>query len=247
MAAVFLLGLPLTLRWNNPYPAITSIVLAIALVAFPNVVNALNPAIATLILVASVALAVALVASSRLAQTLSAGSRSARWALAGIALIVAIFAFPQAVNVLSPATQSVAADAQHLTSFQVTGTAEVRQYIWKGSLPLIAHRAILGWGPETMIYVYSPYYPSGLGHIERSNAAPDRNHDVWLDFLVFSGVLGLLAWLAVLAAFAFVILMVLRRARSRRATLLASPHDATTSAQAKVHSRKALSLLGPIA
>ncbi|HKC75158.1 MAG TPA: O-antigen ligase family protein, partial [Chloroflexota bacterium] len=222
VAAVFLLGLPLTLRWNNPYPAITSIVLAIALVAFPNVVNALNPAIATLILVASVALAVALVASSRLAQTLSAGSRSARWALAGIALIVAIFAFPQAVNVLSPATQSVAADAQHLTSFQVTGTAEVRQYIWKGSLPLIAHRAILGWGPETMIYVYSPYYPSGLGHIERSNAAPDRNHDVWLDFLVFSGVLGLLAWLAVLAAFAFVILVVLRRARSRRATLLAS-------------------------
>jgi tetratricopeptide (TPR) repeat protein len=73
-----------------------------------------------------------------------------------------------------------------------------------------------------MIYVYSPYYPSGLGHIERSNAAPDRNHDVWLDFLVFSGVLGLLAWLGVLAAFAFVILAVLRRARSRRATLLAS-------------------------
>jgi tetratricopeptide (TPR) repeat protein len=149
-------------------------------------------------------------------------SRSARLSLAGIALVVAIFAFPQAVNVLSPATQSVAADAQHLTSFQVTGTAEVRQYIWKGSLPLIAHRPILGWGPETMIYVYSPYYPSGLGHIERSNAAPDRNHDVWLDFLVFSGVLGLLAWLGVLAAFAFVILAVLRRARSRRATLLAS-------------------------
>jgi tetratricopeptide (TPR) repeat protein len=45
---------------------------------------------------------------------------------------------------------------------------------------------------------------------------------MWLDFLVFSGVLGLLAWLAVLAAFAFVILEVLRRARSRRAALLAS-------------------------
>jgi O-antigen ligase/tetratricopeptide (TPR) repeat protein len=226
VAAVFLLGLPLTLKWHNPYPAIASIVLVMALVAFLYVISALNPAIAALILVASVALAVALVARSRqagrLAQALSAGSRSARWALAGIALVVAIFAFPQAINVLSPATQSVAADAQHLTSFQVTGTAEVRQYIWKGSVPLIAHRPILGWGPETMIYVYSPYYPSGLGHIERSNAAPDRNHDVWLDFLVFSGVLGLLAWLGVLAAFAFVILTVLRRARSRRATLLAS-------------------------
>jgi O-antigen ligase/tetratricopeptide (TPR) repeat protein len=222
VAAVFLLGLPLTLKWHTPYPAIASIVVAMALVAFPGIISALNPALAAFILVASVALGVAILASSRLAQALSAGSRSTRWALVGIALVIAIFAFPQAVNVLSPATQSVAADAQHLTSFQVTGTAEVRQYIWKGSLPLIAHRAILGWGPETMIYVYSPYYPSGLGHIERSNAAPDRNHDVWLDFLVFSGVLGLLVWLGVLAAFAFVILTVLRRARSRRATLLAS-------------------------
>src|SRR5919202_614939 len=222
VVAVFLLGLPLTVKWHNPYPAIASIVVAIALVAFPGIISALNPALAALILVASVALGVALVTSSRLAQALATAGRSARWALAGLALVVAIFAFPQAVNVLSPATQSVAAVAPHLTSFQVTGTAEVRQYIWKGSLPLIAHRAILGWGPETMIYVYSPYYPSGLGHIERSNAAPDRNHDVWLDFLVFSGVLGLLAWLAVLAAFALVILTVLRRARSRRATLLAS-------------------------
>jgi O-antigen ligase/tetratricopeptide (TPR) repeat protein len=241
VAAVFLLGLPLTLKFvilavlrrarsqraTLLVLAILAVVvghlfLAIALVAYPHILNALNPAIAALILAASVALGVALVASSRLAQALSAGSRSARWALAGIALVVAIFAFPQAVNVLSPATQSVAADAQHLTDLTASPTSEVRLYIWKGSLPLIANRAILGWGPETMIYVYSPYYPSGLGHIERSNAAPDRNHDVWLDFLVFSGVLGLLAWLGVLATFAFVILTVLRRARSRRATLLAS-------------------------
>jgi tetratricopeptide (TPR) repeat protein len=241
VVAVFLLGIPRTLIfvilpvWRRArlrratllVLAILAVVvghlfLAIALVAYPHIISALNPALAALLLVASVALGVALVASSRLAQALSACGRSARWALAGSALVVTVFAFPQAVNVLSPATQSVAADAQHLTDLTASPTSEVRLYIWKGALPLIAHRAILGWGPETMIYVYSPYYPPGLGHIEQSNAAPDRNHDVWLDFLVFSGVLGLLAWLAVLAAFAFVILTVLRRARSRRATLLAS-------------------------
>jgi tetratricopeptide (TPR) repeat protein len=117
-------------------------------------------------------------------------------------------------------TSSNAADSQHLTDTGINGTSEVRTYIWEGSLHLIAHNPILGYGPETMIYVYSPYYPSGLGHIEHANAAPDRNHDEWLDFVVFSGVIGLLAWLLVLAAFAYTGIVALRRARSRRSIVV---------------------------
>ncbi len=149
-------------------------------------------------------------------------------AMAGIALAIAIYLFPQAINVLNHpsstttavAASSTAQDAGHLTDLGVNGTSEVRVFIWKGSIPLIEHNWLLGWGPETMIYVYAPYYPSGLGHIERSNAAPDRNHDLWLDFLVFSGVLGLAAWLAILGSVAAVLYRLLRRTASRRVTLL---------------------------
>ncbi len=148
-------------------------------------------------------------------------------AMAGIALAIAIYLFPQAISALNQpsattavAASSTAQDAGHLTDLAVNGTSEVRVFIWKGSTPLIEHNWLLGWGPETMIYVYAPYYPSGLGHIERSNAAPDRNHDLWLDFLVFSGVLGLAAWLAILGSVAAVLYRLLRRTASRRVTLL---------------------------
>ncbi len=168
LAAVFVVGFPLTIKLSNPYPA-----------------------------------------------------------MAGIALAIAIYLFPQAISVLNQtstttavAASSTAQDAGHLTDLAVNGTSEVRVFIWKGSIPLIEHNWLLGWGPETMIYVYAPYYPSGLGHIERSNAAPDRNHDLWLDFLVFSGVLGLAAWLAILGSVAAVLYRLLRRTASRRVTLL---------------------------
>jgi len=168
LAAALVVGVPLTMKFSNPYPAMAGIALAIAIYLFPQAINALNHPSTTTAVAAS----------------------------------------------------STAQDAGHLTDLGVNGTSEVRVFIWKGSIPLIEHNWLLGWGPETMIYVYAPYYPSGLGHIERSNAAPDRNHDLWLDFLVFSGILGLAAWLAILGSAAAVLYRLLRRTASRRVTLL---------------------------
>lgn len=140
-----------------------------------------------------------------------------------MALVVGIVVFPQAVNVLNSSTTSLATDSAHLTDVgSINGTSEVRVLIWRGSIPLIEHQPIFGWGPETMIYVYSPYYLAELGHVEHANAAPDRNHDVWLDFLVFSGIVGLLAWLVLLTVFAYVVLTALRRSRSTQASVVAA-------------------------
>ncbi len=148
--------------------------------------------------------------------------------IGAIVLAVAVFGVPVGLNVLNSTTTasaagtsgaSIAADAQHLTD--VGGpTSQTRQFIWQGSIPLILHNPLLGYGPETMIYVYAPYYPSGLGHIEHSNAAPDRNHDLWLDFLVFSGILGLLAWFGILGSFGLVVWRIFKRTGSSRVTLL---------------------------
>ncbi len=222
IVAILALGVLLTVKLENPYPFMVGGALAVVLFLFPGIMNLLNPVVAILLFLVGVGLAVFRV-------------KSPYPALAGLGLAIAIFTFPQAVNIVAPPPPAVAAatggggtasttkaDAQHLSDFSDTGDTQVRFFIWHGSIPLILHNLLLGYGPETMIYVYSPYYPAGLGHLEHANAAPDRNHDVWLDFLVFSGILGLLAWLLLLATFAFVAYKVLRRARSRRAVLLAA-------------------------
>ena len=210
------MGILLTLKLANPNPGILAIILAVIMYGVLYVENALNPIIALLILIVAAAGGIAAVAAPRLMATIAVP----KLAIASVALVIAAIAFPQAVNVFSPDAVSSSADSSHLTDLGINGTSEVRTLIWRGSVPLIKHNPILGYGPETMIYVYSPYYLAELGHVEHANAAPDRNHDVWLDFLVFSGIIGLLSWLVLLASFAYVTLKALQRSRSRQASVV---------------------------
>ncbi len=223
--SVFVFGLAITLKTANPYPAMGAMVLDIVLVAFPYIVNVLPPVVALLILLILVVCGVLL--------ALRVVKLHPALAIAGAA--IAILVFVPAVDVVNspPATaaatasstssSSASADAAHLTNPGGADT-QVRFFIWQGTKSLVTKGGIgkflLGYGPESMIYVYAPYYPSGLGHLERSNAAPDRNHDVWLDFIVFSGVIGLLAWLGVLASFAYALYKAWRRPITRRATVV---------------------------
>ncbi|HZS90021.1 MAG TPA: O-antigen ligase family protein [Chloroflexota bacterium] len=211
VAGTIVLGGALTLKLHNPFPAIAALFGAVALYLYPQVTTTVNAGVAGILLILCLAGIVAIFVLPQIRSTLKP-------ALSGLALVLVIFSFPQSVNVLS-STASNATDNQHLTDIN-SPTSDVRLFIWEGSLGLIKERPILGWGPETMIYVYSKYYPSGLGHIERANAAPDRNHDEEMDFLVFSGVLGLLAWLAILGTFAWMMIKTMQRALSRRAILL---------------------------
>ena len=221
--SVFVFGLAITLKTANPYPAMGAMVLDIILVAFPYIVNVLPPVVALLILLILVVCFVLL--------ALRVVKLHPALAIAGAAIVILVFV--PAVDVVAPApataaatasaVSSASADAAHLTNPGGADT-QVRFFIWQGTKSLVTKGGIgkffLGYGPESMIYVYSPYYPSGLGHLERSNAAPDRNHDVWLDFIVFSGVIGLLAWLGVLASFAYALYKTWRRPITRRATVV---------------------------
>jgi len=101
-----------------------------------------------------------------------------------------------------------------------SGTTEVRQLIWEGSRILIKERPILGWGPEIMLLAYNHVYPPALGHIEQANASPDRNHDELMDFLVMSGVLGLLAYLSILGTFFWLAFRLVWRLRGVRESML---------------------------
>jgi hypothetical protein len=78
-------------------------------------------------------------------------------------------------------------------------TGRVRVLIWEGAAELVREsptRALLGYGPETMHAVYSPYYPAALGRVERRSALPDRAHNEVYDVVITTGVIGLSAYLA---------------------------------------------------
>ena len=84
-------------------------------------------------------------------------------------------------------------------------TVTSRFQIWQMSLEAVREKPILGWGQESFIYVFSKYYKPTLW-----NQEPwfDRSHNVFLDWLVSAGVLGLLAYLTL---FGLAIYLLLRR------------------------------------
>ncbi|MFL5735613.1 MAG: O-antigen ligase family protein [Chloroflexia bacterium] len=103
------------------------------------------------------------------------------------------------------------------------GTGKVRTLIWQGASKLIASdpvRTFIGWGPESMYVVYNRFYPADLAHWELRNATPDRSHNVEFDHLVTMGVVGLLAYYFMLAAFFFYAVKILKRTTSIRDILL---------------------------
>ena len=71
-------------------------------------------------------------------------------------------------------------------------TTTSRFTIWGMSLKAVSERPILGWGPESYVYVFSKYYDPVLW---RQEPWFDRSHNVFLDWLVTTGVLGLTAYL----------------------------------------------------
>jgi tetratricopeptide (TPR) repeat protein len=95
-----------------------------------------------------------------------------------------------------------------------SNSALVRKYIWEGAADLVSiHeplefpdgkrdsfnflRPLIGYGPESMYVAYNSFYVPELAHVEKRNASPDRSHNETWDSLVITGVLGILAYLAV--------------------------------------------------
>ncbi|MCL5958750.1 MAG: O-antigen ligase family protein [Chloroflexi bacterium] len=114
------------------------------------------------------------------------------------------------------------------------GSGKVRLLIWQGAWQLITHppsvglqgdalnslRPIIGYGPEAMYVAYNKVYPPDLAHHEARNASPDRSHQVLLDLLVTTGVVGLAAFLFVLGSALRLAWSVLRRSEHLHYQLL---------------------------
>ncbi|HJW90348.1 MAG TPA: hypothetical protein VJ436_06880 [Anaerolineales bacterium] len=96
-------------------------------------------------------------------------------------------------------------------------TGRVRTLIWQGTAKLVLPHAPLefpdgredvlnflrpltGYGPESMLVAYNRFYPPELTQVEKRNAAPDRAHNETWDLLITTGLLGLVAYLALFGA-----------------------------------------------
>lgn len=90
------------------------------------------------------------------------------------------------------------ANSQVLSRFSnlslTEGTSQSRLMIWQMSWQGFKERPILGWGPENYPMVFSKYYNPGMWGQEPWF---DRSHNIFFDWLIRAGLLGLLAYLSI--------------------------------------------------
>ena len=81
-------------------------------------------------------------------------------------------------------------------------TWQHRTFMWKIAWDGFKERPILGWGPENYIYVFSEHFNVNYYNpSEGFGAWFDRAHSVYFDYLVETGILGLMSFLGIFAVF----------------------------------------------
>jgi len=88
-----------------------------------------------------------------------------------------------------------------------TGSTSARIDFWKASSKAILKKPLLGYGLETQRDVLVEYYDKSWGIHSNVNTVPNRAHNLFLDILLTIGIIGLLAYLALLYLFFKLILL----------------------------------------
>jgi len=93
------------------------------------------------------------------------------------------------------------------------GSAKGRVLIWQGVGQLMTEdpsigdtwggigRDIVGYGPESLHWAFQAVYPVELRRLTSEIWTWDRAHDIYLDYLVDAGILGLLAFVALIIVY----------------------------------------------
>lgn len=125
-----------------------------------------------------------------------------RWALAGLGAVVLLPVLFFLVKDMSFVRQNEVLDRFASISRQET-TTRARFTIWGMAFQGWQERPVLGWGQESFTYVFSKYYDPSLWSQEPWF---DRAHNVFLDWLIAGGLVGLAAYLAMFAAAGWLLL-----------------------------------------
>lgn len=115
-----------------------------------------------------------------------------KFAVAGIvALLVSI---PALLLLKGTAIVQKSTLLNRITSISFTDlTAQSRLKIWQMSYEGFKEHPLLGWGQDNFLYVFAEHYNPSM-----YNQEPwfDRSHNVFFDWLIAGGILGLLAYLS---------------------------------------------------
>lgn len=90
------------------------------------------------------------------------------------------------------------ASAGFISIARAGGSGAARLSLWRACLQLLFDRPFLGYGPDALPLVFSRVFPPELVYYEGRHALIDRAHTFPLDWALTLGILGLVAWLAVL-------------------------------------------------
>jgi tetratricopeptide (TPR) repeat protein len=140
---------------------------------------------------------------------LAQAARVGRWRVAlglaalGSAAVVGVIALNVAPQQFGGLARLPLLDRLSVALNPERDTTRVRLRLWEGSTAALAHsgsRLVLGHGPETTDLVWAPFYPPILAYDEPRGLVPDRAHNLALDTLLATGMLGLAATLAFLTA-----------------------------------------------
>lgn len=82
------------------------------------------------------------------------------------------------------------------------GSTAARLTTWRATIPLIVARPWLGYGPETMRTVFARVFPPQLVYYQGRRVAVDRAHNLWMDLGMSAGLVGVVAFGALLVGFA---------------------------------------------
>ena len=82
-------------------------------------------------------------------------------------------------------------------------TTQSRFIIWNMAYQAWKDKPILGWGPEGFVYIFSKYYDARLW---RQEPWFDRAHNVFLDWLTSTGIVGFLSYFALFGSAIFVLI-----------------------------------------
>ena len=108
---------------------------------------------------------------------------------------------------------------------RTAGSTAARLTIWRATLALIIRRPLLGYGPDALGLVFPNVYPPQLVYYHGRGIGVDRAHNLFLDWAVTTGLVGLLAELVLLMAFMRVGWRAVHRAADpERWTLLLLPY-----------------------
>jgi O-antigen ligase/Flp pilus assembly protein TadD len=130
--------------------------------------------------------------------------RAARGRLAGA--LVAATALLVLLATVSPLASRIRSVAD-----PKSGTGRGRLIQWGRTIELIAERPVVGWGPETYAFVFPRFIDERFERTVGRAVIPDRAHNVFLDVASATGLLGVVAYLGILALSAWALV----RARLR--------------------------------